>query len=61
MGEVTQTSDGSIRIRWDEPESGSCMIYDSGLAWAVDRVTFAHDVWALFDELLESIEEAPLP
>ena len=59
--EWVRSPDGTTRIRWEEPESGSYMIYDSGLGGAVDRVTFALGVRELFDELIESIEETPLP
>ena len=56
--------DGTTRIRWEEPASDSYMVYDPDLGRDVGRGTgygAPPNAWALFDELLESIEEEPLP
>ena len=64
LQQVSQTPDGATRIRWEEPESGSYMIYDTRFGGQIERVTSygaPANAWELFDELLASVREAPLP
>ena len=64
LDQVSQTVDGATRIRWEEPESGSYMIYDTRFGGQIERVTSygaPANAWELFDELLASVREAPLP
>ena len=64
LQQVSQTPDGATRIRWEEPESGSYMIYDTRFGGQIERVTSygaPANAWGLFDELLASVREAPLP
>ena len=62
--EVVRSLDGTTRIRWEEPKSGSYMIYESHVGRDVARVInegAPPNAWELFDQLLESIREEPLP
>ena len=62
--EVVRSLDGTTRIRWEEPKSGSYMIYESHFGRDVARVInegAPPNAWELFDQLLESIREEPLP
>ena len=64
LQQVSQTADGATGIRWEEPESGSYMIYDTRFGGQIERVTSygaPANAWELFDELLASVREAPLP
>ena len=58
LGEVTQRSDGSIRIIWEEPRGSDWVAYDTAPRGLLGGKANG-DTWALYRQLLESVREGP--
>ena len=58
LGEVTQRSDGSIRIIWEEPRGSDWVAYDTEPRGLLGGKA-SGDTWVLYRQLLESVRDDP--